>query len=127
MIDQGRCEAISRRLDDGDSLRPELIYRLAKTGDPDCAEIVRDVGTYIGIAASNMINLLAPDHLVICGSVDTADELILSQVRHQVERTALPAHREHVQIRLSEARERSPLLGAAAKVAQQWFELPRLR
>ena len=58
-----------------------MVYRLAKQGDRDCAEIVRDVGQYVGLAAANLVNLFAPDSLVLCGSIDTADELIRQLVR----------------------------------------------
>lgn len=108
-------------------LRPELIYRLAKEGDADSAAIVRDVGLYIGVAAANMVNLFAPDRLVICGAIDTADELILDAVRKQIDTQALPRLRDHVELGLASAKEKSPLLGAAALIAREFFELPRLR
>ena len=121
-----RGRALRACLDQGEILRPELVYRLAKRGDADCAEIVRDVGRYIGIAAANMINLFAPHEVVLCGSIDTADEIILDVVKRQVEAHSLPKSRERLTIRLAEAKEKAPLLGAAVLVAQEIFELPKL-
>ncbi len=126
LMSQGRGAALAKELARGEVLRPALIYRLAKEGDPDCADIVRDVGRYIGIAASNMINLFAPQDVILCGSIDTADELILQSVQTEIARMALPKMREIVSVRLASAKEKSPLLGAAALVAQELFELPRL-
>ena len=122
----GKCAALRERLEHGERLRPELIYRLAKAGDRDCADIVRDVGRYIGIAVSNMLNLLAPDDVVICGSIDTADELILEAVQSEIRKSALPRICENVRVRLAGAKERAPVLGAAVLVARQLFELPKL-
>ncbi|HEX7010095.1 MAG TPA: ROK family protein, partial [Phycisphaeraceae bacterium] len=123
----GRCQAVRQAMEEGEPLRPELVYRLAKEGDADCARIVRDVGRYIGIAAANMINVFAPNRLVLCGAIDTADELILDAVRSQIEQHALPKLREQLQVGLAAAKERSPLLGAAVLVARDLFELPKLR
>jgi N-acetylglucosamine repressor len=126
MLAEGRCESVRQACDGGAALQPELVYRLAKSGDGDCAQIVREVGRYIGIAVANMINVLAPDEVVICGSIDTADELILESVREQIQQRALPCIRENVVVRLAAAKERSPLLGAAVLVAKRLFELPKL-
>lgn len=126
MLDANRCQAVRQACNAGEELRPELVYRLAKNGDAECAEIVREIGRYIGIAVSNMINVLAPAEVVICGSIDTCDDLILESVREQVDRRVLPRIRESVVVRLAVAKERSPLFGAGVLVANQLFELPKL-
>jgi N-acetylglucosamine repressor len=122
----GGGQGLRRQLDSGKELTPELIYGLAKNGDPDCAAIVREVGRYLGIATANMINLLAPHQVVICGSIDTADELLMDAVRAEVERRALPRTREKTELRLAREKDRLPLLGAAVLVARQLFTLPTL-
>ncbi len=126
LMERGGGAAITEQLRAGERLRPELIYRLAKEGDSASADIVRDVGRYIGIAVSNMINLFAPDDVVICGSIDTADELIVDAVRRQMEQSALPQVRERVTVRLARAKEKACLLGAAVLVAGELFDLPKL-
>ncbi|MEZ6191085.1 MAG: ROK family protein [Phycisphaerales bacterium] len=127
LIKAGRCGQVKAAMDRGEPLHPGLVYRLAKEGDADCAEVVATIGRYLGIAAANMVNLLAPDSLVLCGSIDTADELILNAIKTQIDRSALPKMREHLQIRLARAKERTSLLGAAALVARDLFSLPRLK
>jgi predicted NBD/HSP70 family sugar kinase len=127
LIKAGRCGQVKAAMDRGEALHPGLVYRLAKEGDADCAEVVATIGRYLGIAAANMVNLLAPDSLVLCGSIDTADELILNAIKTQIDRSALPKMREHLQIRLARAKERTSLLGAAALVARDLFSLPRLK
>jgi predicted NBD/HSP70 family sugar kinase len=126
-MDAGRCQALRKMIDGGTKLRPEAIYQLAKDGDADCAEIVGEIGKYIGIAVSNMINLLAPDEVVIGGSIDVVDELILKAVRQQIDQRALPRSREGLTVRLAREKDRLPLLGAAVLVAEEIFELPSLR
>jgi predicted NBD/HSP70 family sugar kinase len=127
MIKEGKGHALADALRRKEPLTPELIYRLGRDGDPDCAGIVRDVGGYIGIAVANMINLLSPDEVVICGAIDTAEDLILAAVQEQIKHRALPRSRENVVVRLAEEKEKLPLLGAAVLIAQDVFELPSLR
>ena len=124
-ISEGRGKAIKAQMEAHEPLTPELIYRLAKEGDPDSAAIVRDVGRYLGIATANMINLLAPHEVVISGSIDLADELILGAIRAEVERSALPRTRRKPRCAWRE-KDRVPLLGAAVMVARQIFALPQL-
>lgn len=127
LLTEGGSEPLWQRTDAGEPLTPELVYRLAKEGDAGCAGIVRDVGRYLGIAVANMINLLAPSEVVIAGSIDVTDELLLGAVREQVNRSALPRSRERVALRLARQQDRLPLLGAAVSVAEQLFALPELQ
>lgn len=127
MIHQGKCRALLTAMRGGTDLRPELIYKFAKLGDRDCARIVKEIGGYLGIAIGNMINLFAPDEVVICGSIDMVESLILEAVREQVDKSALPRSREGLTIRLAREKDRLPLLGAAVLVAEEMFELPSLR
>ena len=106
MLASGRGAAIAAAIKKGKALRPELVYQLAKEGDADAAEIVLDVGRYIGLAAANLVNILAPDVFVLCGSIDTADELILRSIREQIDRRALPQIKNHLQIRLGVGKDR---------------------
>ena len=126
MLRKGRCRAAAAAVAKGELLRPELVYRLAKEGDEDCTEIVRDVGRYVGLAAANLVNLLAPDALVVCGSIDTAEEILLEAIREQISERVLPQLRGHLTVRLAAAKEKAPLLGAAVLVARDLFDLPRL-
>jgi N-acetylglucosamine repressor len=125
-LNSGRCAELKRVLAGGASLSPELIYELGGAGDMECAWIVRDVGRYLGVACANLINLLAPHEIVVCGSIARAGEMVLHAMREEINRSALPGSREHVKLRLAPEREKMPLLGAAALVAQELFDLPKL-
>lgn len=126
LMDAGQGAAICDALDAGESMRPELIYRLAKEGDEDCSQIVLEIARYIGLAAAGLVNLIRPDEVVVCGSIDTADALVLHVVREQIEKQALPGFRKHLVARLAYAKEKSSVLGAAALVARELFVLPRV-
>ncbi len=127
LISSGRGLALGAAIARGRALMPELIYELAKDGDAECSEIVRDIGRYIGIAIANVINLLAPEEIVICGAIDTTEELLLGAIREQVNVSALPRSRACVVVRGATEKEKLPLLGAAVLIAEELFELPELR
>lgn len=126
MLSQGRGQAIAAAVKQGEQLRPELVYRLAKDGDGDSAEIVLDVGRYVGLAAANLANLLSPDELIVSGSIDLAEDLILTAIREQIAQCSLPQIRDHLKVRLAVAKEKASLLGAAVMVTRELFDLPRL-
>jgi predicted NBD/HSP70 family sugar kinase len=127
LIADGKAKSLSDRTRGGTVNMPEALYELAREGDADCAHLVRDVGRYIGIAVANLINLLGPNEVVICGAIDAAEELILRAIREQVNQSALPRMRDGVVVRAAAEREKLPLLGAAVLIAQDLFELPELR
>lgn len=126
-LEAGRCKGLGRAMKRGEPLDPELIYRLARAGDSDCGKIVERIGTFLGIAVANLINLLAPHEVVICGSIDAAGEQVLAAMARQVQKSALPRARQNVVLRLAKQQDKLPLLGAAVLVAQDLFQLPRLR
>ncbi len=127
MIDEGKAEQLDKMARETPPLRPELIYELAKKGDPDCITIVSEVATFIGIATANVINLLAPDMIVLAGSIDNVASITIDIIKQQIEQRALPRLRQDLPLRIATAKEKAPLLGAAVLVARREFEMPRLR
>jgi predicted NBD/HSP70 family sugar kinase len=126
-IKAGRCLALKAQVAAGQVLRPELIYRLARENDADSVTIVKYIGTYLGISVANMINIIAPHEVIVCGSIDIAGDLLLDAMSAQIEKSALKRTRAGITLRLAKEQEKMPLLGAAVLVAQEMFELPQLR
>jgi predicted NBD/HSP70 family sugar kinase len=127
LIKAGRAKALAERIASGALLTPELIYTLARDGDADCIAMVRTIGHYLGIAISNLINLLGPDEVVVCGAIDEAEAPLLEAIREQIDTSALPRLRASAQVRVAAEHEKVALLGAAVLISQDIFELPSLR
>ena len=120
-IRQGRGKSMAPLVDAGLEVDPEMIYRMAREGDPDCRDIVGDVVHYIGIGIGNMINLLNPDRVVICGAIEVVDEELLIALRREIRQQCLPQSWQNLDVRLSKHAERSALLGAAVRAAQNYI------
>ncbi|MFV0416437.1 MAG: ROK family protein [Chthoniobacterales bacterium] len=122
LLAEGRAKSLAPLLDAGLEVDPELIYRMVREGDPDCTEIVTDLVRYLGIGIGNLINLLNPDQVVLCGAIEIVDESFLSQLREEICQHTLPHSWEHLEVRLAKYAERSALMGAAARATQNYID-----
>lgn len=120
-VKQGKAKRLAPLLAAGLEVDPELIYRMAREGDPDCRGIVGDLVYYLGIGIGNMVNLLNPDRVVLCGAIEVVNEELLSALRKEIEKQCLPQSWQNLEVRLSKHAERSALLGAAVRAAQNFI------
>ena len=93
----------------------EVLKRVA-AGDPLCRRVLAQTGRHIGVAVTNLVNLINPQRVIIGGELSSAGEVLLEPIRQMVSQYAIPSAAERVEIVLSELGKRSEVLGAA-KVA----------
>jgi len=126
-IEAGRAGALLEAAGgDADTITPEMIYELAKNGDGECELIVRDVARYLGLEAANLVQILNPHEVVICGSIDLAEDIIREEINSVFTEVLLPKTRADVKVLLSPYRDRAALLGAAVMILDELFDLPNL-
>jgi glucokinase len=105
----------------GTELRDIKSRTLAKAiaaGDQAVEEIVRRAARQLGLTAAGLVNLLAPDVIILGGGlVEALGELYLEEVRSAVERRAMPLLGDTVKIRVAQLGDHATALGAAALVA----------
>ena len=127
LIQAGKAQELLNTAEgDTDLITPETIYRLAKNGDIDCIEIVRDVAKYLGLATANLVQVLNPHEVVICGSIDTSGDILLEEINSVFDRVLLPKTRADVEVMLSPYKDRASLYGAAVMLLDELFELSNL-
>lgn len=68
---------------DGDValLNGRVVAHCAEAGDPASADLIRDVGTWLGIGLANLAAALDPSILVVGGGVSAAGELLMGPAR----------------------------------------------
>ena len=69
-------------------LTARTVYEAALQGDKLAKKIFATVGTYLGIAAANLVNVLNPEIIVIGGGVANAWSIFESTLQEEVQRRA---------------------------------------
>lgn len=75
-----------------------LVFKAANLGDPAAAQVVDAAMAWLGIGVANLVNIFNPELVVIGGGVSLAGDKLLTPVRNQVQRLAMPVQRETVRI-----------------------------
>jgi glucokinase len=97
-------------------LTSRTIFEHASHGDSLACDTFKETGTYLGMALSNVFNLLDLQMAIIGGKVAEADNLILKPVRDVVERMAISSRYYPPQVLKSELGDNAGVLGAARLV-----------
>ena len=69
-------------------LTAQAVYEAAASGDALALEVVHDTAKYLGVGVANLINILNPEIVVICGGVTQAGERLFTPLRREVTRRA---------------------------------------
>ena len=91
----------------------EEIFAGAAAGDERCLATIERAARYLGIAIANVVNVLAPDRVVIGGGIAAAGEAILAPVRSSVLEHARMLPPERIEIVLAELGPQAGAIGAA--------------
>jgi glucokinase len=106
----------------GTDLREVKSRTLAKAiaaGDRAIEDIVRRAARQLGVAAAGVVNLIAPDIIVLGGGlVEALEKLYLEEVREAVAQHAMPLLADSVKIRAASLGDHATVLGAAALAAE---------
>ncbi|HEY5837560.1 MAG TPA: ROK family protein, partial [Pyrinomonadaceae bacterium] len=102
------------------ALTARQVADAAARGDELALEIFRKMGTYLGVAAGNIVNTLNPEMIVIGGGVSAAFDLFAQTAREEMARRAFPVPAARCQIVKAECGDDAGLLGAA------WLALARV-
>jgi glucokinase len=106
----------------GTDLRDVKSRTLAKAiaaGDSAVEDIVRRAARQLGVAAAGIVNLIAPDIIVLGGGlVEALEKLYLEEVREGIAQHAMPLLVNRVKVRAAQLGDHASVLGAAALVAE---------
>jgi predicted NBD/HSP70 family sugar kinase len=98
----------------GELLSLSQIVQLAAAGDVRCRRAVADAGREIGVAVAGLCNLINPERVIIGGLLSRAGEVLLRPLRESIQRHAVQAAAEIVDVRTAVFVERAELLGSVA-------------
>ena len=102
------------RSSSAESLTLADVIDRAASGDVRCRRALSDAGREIGVAVAGLCNLINPERVVVGGLLSRAGELVLGPIRESIQRYAVHAAAECVQVVPAVFVERAELLGAVA-------------
>lgn len=89
MIEAGAESSIPSLVDGALArISAQTVYEAAGTGDALALEVVQDTAKYLGVGVANLINILNPEVVVICGGVTQAGDRLFTPLRREVARRA---------------------------------------
>jgi glucokinase len=104
---------LGRALADGRDLAGPLVTELAHDGDAAAIEVLRRIGSRLGVAIASLVNIFNPEVVVIGGGVIGAGELLLAPAREEVAERALPPSRDNVRVVAAHFGVEAGMIGAA--------------
>ena len=97
------------------NIRSGALSSAIAAGDTQVERIVRDAAKHIGYAVASLVNLLAPDYVVLGGGlVEAMTELFIEEVSSTAKARVLPALVDTFEVVAAELGDDAGVLGAAA-------------
>jgi glucokinase len=97
----------------GRAVTGALVTDLAHDGDPLARSVVAICGRRLGVGLASLVNVFAPEVIVIGGGAIGADEMLLAPAREEMAARALPRARDEVRVVRAHFGEEAGMLGAA--------------
>lgn len=92
---------------------PKLVYQSALDGDGLSREVLREMGMFLGIGISNLINIMGVEAVIIGGGLVGAWDMFIEDIEKEVSRRAFKPLLENVKILKSALTEDVGAIGAA--------------
>lgn len=100
--------------DDPDAVTGAEVTRLAAEGDPACADLIADMGEWLGLGISNLVSVLDPGTIVIGGGLGAASKQLVAAAEETYRRTLSGrGYRPFAKISQAELGPVAGLIGAA--------------
>jgi glucokinase len=104
-------------------IRSGVLADAIKAGDSAVESIVRNAAKQIGLAVANVINLLAPDVVVMGGGlIEAMEDLFIDEIRKSVAKRAMSSLAKTASIVPAQLADDATVMGAAALAADAGAE-----
>lgn len=102
------------------NIRSNALADAVENGDQAIEQILRDAAQWLGAGAANVINLLAPDVVVIGGGLAEAmPKLFSEEITRNARLHVMPAFRNTFRVCIAKLGDNAGVLGTAAWAAEQ--------
>ncbi|MDU2490993.1 MAG: ROK family transcriptional regulator [Clostridium celatum] len=121
LIKQGVNSSLSKDIDNINNLSIEDICKAANDGDELSITILKEAARYIGIAITNLINILNPTAIVVVGEIFENTTHTIETLSEIVKNRGLKLSSENVRIIRSLLGRDAAVVGAATLVIKEIF------
>ncbi|MFN7923427.1 MAG: ROK family protein [Bryobacteraceae bacterium] len=126
LAEGGRTEVLDAAAGDASRITGWMVFEAASRGDKVAANVVAEVGRYLGLGIANLVNLFNPGVIVLDARLRPAGPELLDQIQAVVRRQALREAAAQVRIRWGEVAEGAGVLGVARMVLEKHFGVAAL-
>jgi glucokinase len=109
---------IQELLDSDEGLTSKMVFYLADNGDILANRIVDRVCSYLGLALSDIGNILNPENIIIGGGVSNAGNTLLQPTTRYFQENAFPSVRDSTKLKLAQLGNDAGVIGAASLALQ---------
>lgn len=97
------------------------IVAAAAAGDAVCRDVIKNAGTYLGIAIANLLNLVNPGLVILGGDLVEADDLLIDSVNQSIDERVMPMKAHQAEIKLGLLGVNAVAIGAGTLVIYRGF------
>ncbi|CQB51982.1 ROK [Syntrophomonas zehnderi OL-4] len=119
MIAHGQAQSIQALIGDGKPLTARELGWAARQGNKEAHDLISRAADFLGIAITNLVNLLNPERVVIGGGMGLGlQDLLLPRIKEYVFNHVFRLHRQDLEIAATQLGEDIVLLGCATMVLE---------
>jgi glucokinase-like ROK family protein len=122
LVRKGVISLISDSVQDTGEIPLETIITAAERGDKVAYKMITEMASYLGLAISNVVNVLNPEKVILGGSLMGAREIVAEAIRKAIKSHCLSPIAAVVSVGVSQLGEKSGILGASTLVSQRFFD-----
>jgi len=104
-------------------IRSRTLVQAIKAGDTAVEDIVQHAAKQLGVAIASVVNLLAPDVVVLGGGlIEAMANYFIGEVRTAIEKQAMKPFRKSVKVVAAKLGDDAGAMGAAALAAEYAYD-----
>jgi glucokinase-like ROK family protein len=110
----------------GDNMNFEYLLNLANNGNHDVINMFNQIGEYLAVGITNIINIFNPELIVIGNRMAKAEKWMINTIKRVIENRSLPYHRKQLRIEFSTLATHACALGASSCAISNYFTNTRV-
>jgi len=102
-----------------ENITPKIIFDAYLKGDKIADKILNEMGYYLGLGLSILVNIFDPDIIIIAGGVARAGKPLIQLIYKYIYEHSLPFYKNRIKIKLSKFKHRAGAIGSASLVFEK--------